>query len=87
METLEEAILEKTENLEERLKEVNEKWDEEDWQCYIGDLISDKQAFEKMLANSPLEQLPPMNFVTTNKEACYLFGCSRHGHPEYHSKE
>jgi hypothetical protein len=86
-ETLEEAILEKTENLEERLKEVNEEWDEEDWQCYIGDLISDKQTFEKMRANFPLEKLPPMKFVTTIKEACYLFGCSRHGHPEYHSKE
>lgn len=86
-EILKEAIQEKTENLEERLNEVNEEWDEEDWQCYIGDLISDKQAFEKMLANFPLEQLPPMKFVTTIKEACYLFGCGRHGHPEYHSKE
>lgn len=86
-EILEEVIQERTERLEEVLHEADERWDEENRQWYIADLTSDKQAMEKILTNFPPGQLPPMEFLTTIKSDCCLFGCGRHGHPEYHSKE
>lgn len=85
---LKEVIQERMDQLEEAYAdEANEIWGEEDLQILMEEWNSEKQAFETMLADFPPDELPPIEYEPTIKTDCYLFGCGRHGHLEYPSKE
>lgn len=82
-EILLEVLEERREQLEEAYTGTTvEEWNEEDKEWYICDLLSDIEAFQRILEQFP-PNLPPMDFETYCKTRCYLFGCGRHGHPEY----
>ncbi|WP_232695431.1 hypothetical protein [Brevibacillus daliensis] len=58
-------------------------WTESDKQAYIKRLRNEKKEFEQMLDQIRSGYIPIMEFETSIQTACYLFGCSRHGHAEY----
>ncbi|WP_214484853.1 hypothetical protein [Bacillus sp. SM2101] len=84
IEIFQEVIKEKEENIkEESNEECDEDWTEEEKQDYITELITEKAEFEQMYKKFINGFIPVMEFDTSVKTGCYLFGCKRHNHPEY----
>lgn len=68
---------------EERAVQCNEDWTESDKVRYIKQLEDEKQEYENIINMISRGFVPPLNFSTSLSSSCYLFGCSRHNHPEY----
>ncbi|MBP2243274.1 tetratricopeptide (TPR) repeat protein [Cytobacillus eiseniae] len=83
-ELLDELIYEKAEEIKEAYEEeCEEGWSELDKENQLKELIEEKQEFEQMLVKIKSGYVPIMEFTPNIQTACYLFGCSRHNHPEY----
>ncbi|WP_026691978.1 tetratricopeptide repeat protein [Peribacillus kribbensis] len=64
-------------------EEVNEDWSESDKSEYIQKLLDEKKNYEQMFEKISSGFIPPMDFDVFITTSCYLFGCTRHKHPEY----
>ncbi|MFS0575944.1 tetratricopeptide repeat protein [Sporosarcina sp. 179-K 3D1 HS] len=60
-------------------EECDEDWTERDKEEILERLQDDMKLYEQISAG----YVPALEFETHYETACYLFGCSRHGHPEY----
>lgn len=68
---------------EEQAEECSEDWTESEKSEYIKQLEADRQEYESMIKKISSGYVPPLKFTTSLSSSCYLFGCSRHNHPEY----
>ncbi|WP_313641909.1 tetratricopeptide repeat protein [Paenibacillus sp.] len=68
---------------EEHVVQCNEDWTESEKATYIKQLEDDKQEYENIINMISRGFIPPLKFSTSLSSSCYLFGCSRHNHPEY----
>ncbi|MBU5354835.1 bacterial transcriptional activator domain-containing protein [Paenibacillus barcinonensis] len=84
IEITEQCIQLKQEDIEEEQAELcDEEWTESDKAVYLKQLEMEKQEYMQILAKISEGYVPPLDFMTSVNSACYLFGCSRHGHSEY----
>lgn len=83
-ELLNELINEKTQEIKEtKEEECEEDWSEKDKEIEISKRMEEKKEFEQMLVKITSGYVPNMEFEPFIQTACYLYGCSRHNHPEY----
>jgi DNA repair exonuclease SbcCD ATPase subunit len=83
-EILNEAIQQKSEELQEASEEVcDEDWTEIEKENHIEQLRSEIEEYGNMIERISKGYIPLMKFDTSIYTACYLFGCKRHNHPEY----
>ncbi|WP_145335527.1 tetratricopeptide repeat protein [Paenibacillus xylanexedens] len=83
-EIAQECIRLKQDDIEEALaEECDEDWTESDQAAYVIRLQNEKQEYEHILEQIASGFVPPFKFKTSLSSKCYLFGCSRHEHPEY----
>ncbi|MGQ8874326.1 tetratricopeptide repeat protein [Paenibacillus sp. TSA_86.1] len=68
---------------EEQAEECDENWTEGDKATYLIQLQNEKQEYEQIIEQISSDFVPPFQFTTSPSSSCYLFGCSRHDHPEY----
>ncbi|WP_454192728.1 tetratricopeptide repeat protein [Paenibacillus sp. Marseille-Q7038] len=79
-----ECIRLKTNDIQEEQEvQCNEDWTESEKATYIKQLEDDKQEYENIIYMISRDFIPPLKFTTSLSSSCYLFGCSRHNHPEY----
>lgn len=64
-------------------EECDEYWTESDKQEHIKELFDEIVEYESMSKRIINGFVPSMEFNTSIKTGCYLFGCLRHNHPEY----
>jgi tetratricopeptide (TPR) repeat protein len=83
-EIINEAIQQKKEELNEAHEDVvDEDWTEEEKQEHIRKLFNEIKEYQSMIERVSAGVLPKLEFEPSLKSGCYLFGCKRHGHPEY----
>ncbi|MDT0125806.1 tetratricopeptide repeat protein [Paenibacillus sp. RRE4] len=83
-EIAQECIRLKQDDIEEALaEECDEDWTESDQAAYVFRLQMEKKEYEHILEQIASGFVPPFKFTTSLSSKCYLFGCSRHEHPEY----
>lgn len=83
-EKLREVIHEKLEEIRvENEEECDEHWTELEKQEHIKELNDEKTEYEQLLQKILNGFKPEMDFDTSIKTGCYLFGCKRHNFPEY----
>lgn len=84
VEIAEECIRLKQDDIEEaQAEDCDEDWTESDKAAYVLRLQREKQEYEQLLEQISSGFVPSFKFTTSSSSRCYLFGCSRHGHPEY----
>ncbi|WP_152404535.1 tetratricopeptide repeat protein [Paenibacillus cellulositrophicus] len=84
-EILDEVIQQKAEEIREADKDVfDDDWTEDEKAEYIQKLAEEQMAYEGLLQRITRGYIPPMKYDTSLRSSCYLFGCERHQHPEYH---
>ncbi|WP_148930595.1 hypothetical protein [Paenibacillus methanolicus] len=84
IEIMNECIKLKTNDIqEENAVQCNENWTESEKASYIKQLEDDKQEYENFINMISNGFVPPLKFSTSLSSSCYLFGCSRHNHPEF----
>lgn len=82
-----EAIHQKINEIKEaREEEYDDNWLESDKEAYINELLVEKVEYEQTIDRISSGHFPSMEFDTSIKTGCYLFGCVRHNHPEYKEK-
>jgi tetratricopeptide (TPR) repeat protein len=82
---LNEVINEKIEKINDASEEeCDDDWTERDKQDYMKELLNEKNEYEQMFEKISSGHTPSMEFDTSIQGSCYLFGCKRHNHPEYH---
>lgn len=79
-----EVIDEDIENIMQ--EEVDEYWTEENKKEYIEKLVKDRNDVRYLVERISSGFVPPLQFEPYFTGTCYLFGCQRHGHSEYHIK-
>lgn len=81
---LTEVIEQKVEELSKAHEDIcDENWTEHDKVEYIQRLYDEKREYENMFNRISAGYIPQMKFNTSLSSRCYLFGCTRHNHPEY----
>lgn len=86
-EIINEVIKQKIDEIKESTEEeCDDDWLESDKQAYINELLNEKVAYEQMINHISSGHIPTMKFDTSAMTGCYLFGCTRHNHAEYHVK-
>ncbi|WP_163874556.1 tetratricopeptide repeat protein [Paenibacillus favisporus] len=84
-EILNEVIQQKAEDIRDADKEAfDDDWTEDEKAEYIQKLAEEQKAYEGLLERISAGYIPPMKYDTSLRSGCYLFGCERHQHPEYH---
>ncbi|MEK3825147.1 MULTISPECIES: tetratricopeptide repeat protein [Paenibacillus] len=84
VEIAEECIRLKQDDIEEaQAEDCDENWTESDKVAYVTRLQMEKKEYEHILEQIVSGFVPPFKFTTSLSSKCYLFGCSRHAHPEY----
>lgn len=73
----------KTKEMEEAYLEDDEEWTPEDREEYIKDTKSDIEFLKKQEKKISEGYKPSIDFEPNVEKGCYLFGCYRHGHPNY----
>lgn len=68
---------------EEHEVQCDEDWTESEKTTYIKQLEDEKQEYENIIDMISKGFIPRLKFSTSLSSSCYLFGCSRHNHPEY----
>ena len=87
-EIIQESIQAQNQEIQEAYEEeCDEGWTEKKKQEYIKDLQDKKQKYEQMIQRLSTGPKPKLIFEPSILKACYLFGCTRHNHPEYGIKE
>lgn len=71
---------------EENDFEFDENWTIENKKERLKKLYAEKDKFSIIIKQINEGLFPEVAFDPSYQVACYLFGCSRHGHPEYHGK-
>lgn len=64
-------------------EECDETWTEEDKKEDMEEIQMHIKLYEQMLEQAINGIKEPMEYAPQVEKACYLFGCERHGHPEY----
>ncbi|ANX13913.1 hypothetical protein ABE41_018020 [Fictibacillus arsenicus] len=83
-EIINEAIQQKKEELNEAHEDVvDEDWTENDKRDHIKKLTKEINEYRSMIERVSAGVLPKIEFEPSAETGCYLFGCKRHGHPEY----
>lgn len=83
-ELIQETILERTDLLDEIRQEVcDENWTESDKEERIKELLQEINEFQHTIHQILAGNIPLIKFDTSLRTRCYLFGCTRHGNPEY----
>jgi tetratricopeptide (TPR) repeat protein len=83
-EIINEVIQLKIEELNEAHEEtVDEDWSDQDKQENIIQLSNEIKEYQTMIERVSAGVLPHLTFEPSPETGCYLFGCKRHGHPEY----
>ncbi|MBB3126918.1 tetratricopeptide (TPR) repeat protein [Paenibacillus rhizosphaerae] len=84
-EVLSEVIQQKTADIGDADKEVfDDDWTEDEIAEYFQKLADEQKTYEGLLQRISAGYNPPMKYDTSLRSSCYLFGCERHHHPEYH---
>jgi len=84
VEIAEECIRLKQDDIEEaQAEDCDENWTESDKVAYVTRLQNEKTEYEYLIQRISQGYVPPFKFTTSSSSKCYLFGCSRHSHPEY----
>jgi predicted Zn-dependent protease len=68
---------------EEYAEPCDEDWPESAKSASFAQLEADQQDYASLLSRLAAGYVPPLRFTTSLRSGCYLFGCTRHGHPEY----
>lgn len=68
---------------EETAEACDEDWTESDKRTYIAQMEAEQRQYETMVSRIEAGDVPPLQFTASLRSGCYLFGCTRHGHPEY----
>ncbi|MFD1030784.1 tetratricopeptide repeat protein [Metaplanococcus flavidus] len=86
-EIIRKAIALNTVDLEEiKGQEVDEDWTISDKQEAIEEHLQKEKEYREVWNLLLSGHVPEMDFEPSYKSACYLFGCLRHNHEEYHGK-
>jgi tetratricopeptide (TPR) repeat protein len=75
--------LKKEELVEAHEETINEEWSGQDKQQNIIQLSNEIKEYQRMIEKVSGGVLPQLTFEPSPESGCYLFGCKRHGHPEY----
>lgn len=83
-EVINEAIALKNEEIKETMEEeVEENWTEEDKKELIKEYTEHLNCYKQLKNKITSGYVPKLDFEPDFTGGCYLFGCKRHGHPEY----
>jgi tetratricopeptide (TPR) repeat protein len=80
---IEEVVREISEDMITTKENNEEVWTEEEKQTHILNLQSEIENYRTIVGRVATGYVPAMNFQTFVYSDCYLFGCQRHGNPEY----
>ncbi|MCM3597206.1 tetratricopeptide repeat protein [Metabacillus idriensis] len=81
---IQELMNQKAEELKDASEEMcDEDWTERDKQEHINELYEEMNEYRQMIERISSGYVPVLDFDPPIHTACYLFGCSRHNHPEY----
>ncbi|RZT21407.1 tetratricopeptide repeat protein [Fictibacillus sp. BK138] len=75
--------LKKEELVEAYEEKIDEDWSVQDKQQNIIQLSNEIKEYQTMIERVSAGVLPQLTFEPSPETGCYLFGCKRHGHPEY----